>query len=82
MLTVMTRVAQQRLIAVDVARLVWDSAVGTLAFPFGVAVLVVLYRAIVPPAGTALATPATPDGAAPVPTEGETITTTSPYRFE
>jgi len=63
MLTVMASVAQQKLVAVEIARLVWDSAVSTLAFPFTVAVLLVLYRAVVPP-------------------RDETITTTSPYRFE
>lgn len=48
MLTVMTSVANQKLVAVEIARLVWDSAVSTLAFPFSVAVLVILYRTVVP----------------------------------
>jgi len=92
MLKVMMSVANQKIVAVEIARLFWDSGVSTLAFPFSVAVLVVLYRALVPPRDPAdeearvapnapTGNPADPN-AVPVPTKGETITTTSPYSFE
>ena len=57
MLTVMTTAANQKMVGVEIAQLVWDSAVGTLAFPFSVAVLVVLYRSLVPPRGETIPTP-------------------------
>lgn len=89
MLSVVSSVAKQKLVGVAVARVFWDSAVGTLAFPFTVAAMIVLYRALVPPTDHAGATaPTTPRGgdagpnAGAVPTKGETVTTTSPYSFE
>lgn len=92
MLSVLSSVAKQKLVGVAIARLIWDSAVGTLAFPFTVAAMIVLYRALVPSrdgAGeAALPHSVTPSGGgadpnvAAVPTKGETVTITSPYSFE
>jgi hypothetical protein len=61
-----------------IARAVWESAVSALLFPFTVAALTVLYRAVVPAAGAAglvAGTPTTPSEAAPRPA-------TSPFTFE
>jgi hypothetical protein len=60
----------------------WASAVDALLFPFGVAALLLLYRAIVPAAGAAPpADVAPPAGAAAPPPEGEPRPT-SPFVFE
>ncbi|HET9950601.1 MAG TPA: hypothetical protein VFS09_02275 [Candidatus Eisenbacteria bacterium] len=90
MLNVVTTVARQKMIAADIARVFWDSLVSTALFPFTIAGLLLIYRAIVP--GTAAADRATADraeagspGAAEppqVPIAGPTTTTTSPYQFE
>ncbi|HEU4724870.1 MAG TPA: hypothetical protein VFU59_06175 [Candidatus Eisenbacteria bacterium] len=91
MLAVLTSVAKEKLMPVEIARLFWDSAVGTLAFPFTVAAMIVLYRALVPPreaaGAAATATPASPaDGGAPAtpptPPNAEPVATTPPYSFE
>lgn len=80
-LSAVTAVARQRIIGVEIARLIWDSAVGTILFPFSVAAPLILYRSLVPaPAGAATAA-AGPD-AVRLPLEGETTSSTPPYRFE
>jgi hypothetical protein len=76
MLTVASAASGSKVIAIDVARLVWESGVSALLFPFWVAGLLVLYRAVVPAAAAAEPIPATP---APAP---ENVSTTPPYRFE
>jgi hypothetical protein len=87
MLRIVTTVARQKIIGVEIARLVWDSAVSTAAFPFSVAALLILYRSLVPGVpgapGALAATPGGADaGVARLPISGETTSATPPYRFE
>lgn len=79
MLSVLASVTKGKLMGVDVARLVWDSAVETLAFPFTVAAMIVLYRALVPARGAAASLAAE---AAPAAGETAPAAPTSPYSFE
>ena len=71
-LNVVTTVARQKMVAVDIARVAWDSLVSTALFPFTIAGLLLIYRTLVPG-------PAEPPQ---IPIEGPTTTTTSPYQFE
>ena len=84
MLNVLSSMAQQKLVAVSIARAVWDSAVSTLAFPFTVAAMMVLYRVAVPWSGAVAAKEpeAVPAGPSTLATDGENVAATSPYRFE
>jgi membrane-anchored glycerophosphoryl diester phosphodiesterase (GDPDase) len=84
MVAIAMEVAGAKTVAASIARAVWDSAVSAVAFPFTVAAQLVLYRAAVPWAGGATAEGATAGapGGAPLATDGENVTATSPYRFE
>jgi hypothetical protein len=83
MLTIVTAVARQKIIGVEIARAVWDSAVSTATFPFSVAGLLILYRALVPAReSTAGHLEPAAAGDVPVPTPGEATGPTPPYRFE
>lgn len=78
MLQMVSAVSGHKWIGVEVARAFWDSAVETGMYPFTIASLLILYRAMVPASG-GVAEAATP--AAPV-VEGEAAPAANPYRFE
>lgn len=68
-----------------IARVIWSSAVAAFLFPFSVASLTVLYRALVPgPAGEAIAAAGGGARAASPtpPASGEPAPPASPFRFE
>ena len=77
MLSVVSKVAQEKMAALDIARVFWDSLVSTALFPFTIAGFLILYRTLVPGPAAAGA-PESPR----LPTAGPTTTTTSPYQFE
>jgi hypothetical protein len=87
-LKVVTTVAQQKLVPVEIVRVAWDSLVSTALFPFSIAGLLIIYRSLVPgpavagaPASGAAGAPGAPESPR-LSTEGPTTTTTSPYQFE
>ena len=81
MLTMVSAVAKGRLVGVDVAKAFWDSLVGTALYPFSIAALVVLYRALVPAVSTPEAGLTAPPDASPR-LDDATTTATPPYQFE
>jgi len=81
MLSIVGTVARQRIIGLEIAKVAWDSVVSMAIFPFTVAGLLILYRALVPAAGAGeLAR--SPEGVVRLPIQGETTSATPPYRFE
>ena len=81
MLSMVATAAKQRFVGLEIAKAAWDSAVSTATFPFSVAGLLILYRALVPASGSAKPGPS-PEGAVRLPIQGETTNATPPYRFE
>lgn len=66
-----------------IARVIWSSAVSAFLFPFSVASLTVLYRALVPgPGSVGVPAGAAPQGATAPPVPGEQAPAASPFRFE
>lgn len=79
-LSMVSAVAKQRLIGVEMARALWDSAVATATYPFTFAAVLILYRALVPGAGAPAVAEA--PSAVALPLDDERTTATSPYPFE